>query len=80
MGWGWVPFNRPFWGIDIGASSVKVVRLCRTRQGIKLLDIGIKEFPPGQDLGQESIASALEELIKEKSGREQSSIFQAKHP
>jgi len=63
---GWLPFNRPFWGIDIGASSVKAVRLRRTRKGIQLLDIGIKELPPEQDFRQENIAAALDELIKEK--------------
>lgn len=63
---GWLPFNRPFWGIDIGASSVKAVRLRRTRRGVQLLDIGIKELPPEQDFRQENIAAALDELIKEK--------------
>ncbi|MBI3804796.1 MAG: type IV pilus assembly protein PilM [Nitrospirae bacterium] len=66
MSWEWLPFHKPFWGVDIGASSVKVVRLCRTRRKVKLLDIGIKELPPEQDFRQESIAAALEELIKEK--------------
>lgn len=63
---GWLPFRKPFWAIDIGASSVKVVRLSRTRQGVKLLDIGLKELPMDQDLRQENIAAALDELIKEK--------------
>ncbi|MDC4204044.1 MAG: pilus assembly protein PilM [Candidatus Manganitrophus sp.] len=63
---GWLPFRKPFWAIDIGASSVKVVRLGRTRQGVKLLDIGLKELPMDQDLRQENITAALDELIKEK--------------
>ena len=63
---GWLPFKKPFWAIDIGASSVKVVRLCRTRQGMKLLDIGLKELPIEQEFRHENVAVALEELIKEK--------------
>lgn len=63
---GWLPFKKPFWAIDIGASSVKVVRLGRTRQGIKLLDIGLKELPMEQEFRQENITAALDELIKEK--------------
>jgi Tfp pilus assembly PilM family ATPase len=64
---GWLPFKKPFWGIDIGASSVKVVRLARTRHGIKLLDIGLKELPMEEDFRQENMAAALDELIHEKS-------------
>lgn len=63
---GWLPFKKPFWAIDIGASSVKVVRLGRTRQGMKLLDIGLKELPMEQEFRQENINAALDELIKEK--------------
>lgn len=63
---GWRPFKKPFWGIDIGASSVKVIRLCRTRKGMKLLDIGMKEIPPGEDFRQENVSAALDELIPEK--------------
>ncbi len=63
---GWLPFKKPFWAIDIGASSVKVVRLTRTRQGVKLLDIGLKELPMEQEFRQENINAALDELIKEK--------------
>lgn len=63
---GWLPFKKPFWAIDIGASSVKVVRLSRTRQGVKLLDIGLKELPMEQEFRQENITAALDELIKEK--------------
>lgn len=63
---GWLPFKKPFWGIDIGASSVKVVRLSPTRHGVKLLDIGLKELPPEEDFREENIAAALDELIHEK--------------
>lgn len=63
---GWLPFRKPFWAIDIGASSVKVVRLSRTRQGVKLLDIGLKELPMEPEFRQENITAALDELIKEK--------------
>lgn len=64
MGWGL--FEKPVWGIDIGASSVKAVRLEKTRKGMKLLDIGIKELPMEEDFRQENIAAALDELIPEK--------------
>ena len=63
---GWWSFQKPFWGIDIGASSVKAVRLQKTRGGMKLLDIGIKEIPMEEEFRQENIAAALDELIHEK--------------
>lgn len=63
---GWLSFKKPFWGIDVGASSVKAVRLCRTRQGVKLLDIGLKELPTGEGARPQNIADALNELIPEK--------------
>lgn len=66
MKWEWPLFKKPFWGIDIGTSAVKAVRLCRTRQGVKLLDIGIKELPQEQEFRHENITAALDELIKEK--------------
>jgi type IV pilus assembly protein PilM len=62
----WFSFQKPFWGIDIGASSVKAVRLQKTRQGMKLLDIGMKELPLEEEFRQENIAAALDELIHEK--------------
>ncbi len=62
----WLPFQKPFWGIDIGAGSVKAVRLRRTRKGMKLLDIGLKEISTAPEFRQEQIATALEELIHEK--------------
>lgn len=63
---GWLSFQKPFWGIDIGASSVKAVRLLKTRRGMKLLDIGMKEIPMEEEFRQENIAAALDELIREK--------------
>ena len=77
---GWLPFKKPFWAIDIGASSVKVVRLGRSRKGMKLLDIGLKEIPTGEDFRQENIAAALEELIREKSRPKAVINFSGKSP
>ncbi len=77
---GWLPFKKPFWGIDIGASSVKVVRLCRGRKGMKLIDIGLKEISTDEDFRQENIAAALEELIREKSRPKAVINFSGKAP
>jgi type IV pilus assembly protein PilM len=77
---GWLPFRKPFWGIDIGASSVKVVRLYRNRKGMKLLDIGLKEIPTDEDFRQENIAAALEELIPEKKRPKAVINFSGKSP
>jgi type IV pilus assembly protein PilM len=76
----WFQFKKPFWAIDIGASSVKVVRLSRGRKGMKLLDIGLKEIPPGEDLRQENIAAALGELIHQKSRPKVVVNFSGKSP
>jgi type IV pilus assembly protein PilM len=62
----WFSFRKPFWGIDIGASSVKVVRLEPTRKGMRLLDIGVKELPTGERFRAENLSDALNELIRDK--------------
>jgi len=63
-------FHKPFWGIDIGASSVKVVRLKPVRKGMALLDIGMKELPTGEvsrpESRSEALTEALDELIHDK--------------
>lgn len=62
----WFSFQKPFWGIDIGGSSVKAVRLKHARKGMELLDIGMKTLPTGEDFRMERLSEALDELIHDK--------------
>ncbi len=59
----WLSFHKPFWGIDIGASSVKAVRLEPIRKGMQLLDIGMKNLPMGEDFHPENLSEALAEAL-----------------
>lgn len=77
---GWLPFKKPFWGIDIGASAVKVVRLGQTRKGMKLLDIGLKALPMGEAFRLENLSEALDELIHDKKRAKAVVNFSGKAP
>ncbi len=63
MKWRLFSSKKSFWGIDVGASSVKTVRFLRTGRGFRLLDVGLKEVPIEKELNQAKIIAALAELI-----------------
>ncbi|MFQ5779709.1 MAG: hypothetical protein ACE5HN_02840, partial [Nitrospiria bacterium] len=77
---GWLPFKKPFWGVDIGASAVKVVRLNPTRRGMKLVDVGLKTLPMEEDFRLENISEALGELIRDKKRPQAVVNFSGKTP
>ncbi len=65
MAW-WQPGGNVFCGIDVGASAIKVVRLCRERRGIKLLGVGLKELSIEPELPREEVLSAIRALVPPK--------------
>ena len=54
-------------GLDIGTSSIKVVRLIKTRRGVRLLNFWEKEIPREKkgETGEEIIARTIAELLSQ---------------
>jgi type IV pilus assembly protein PilM len=69
-------FNTPLLGIDLGASSLKAVRLIPSRKGLKLDYAGLVELPhQNGNEAQRDLAVALQSLLRSRNLRHSKSVL-----